>query len=218
LNLAAVVFDMDGVIIDSEPYWHVAEVEVFGSVGVPLTTEMCRQTTGLRMSATVDHWYEHYPWTGPAKLEIESRVKVRVGELVARHGRAIEGAIELIAALRGAGVPLAVCSSSPVFLIESVCEKLGIRQHFEFLQSAEDCVRGKPHPDPYLAAAAGLRQPPARCVAIEDSLNGMRSAKAAGMRVVGFTDSLSPADSDLCDLHCQSLLSLRADSIVALVG
>jgi mannitol-1-/sugar-/sorbitol-6-/2-deoxyglucose-6-phosphatase len=212
-----VIFDMDGVVIDSEPLWQMAEVEVFGSVGVPLTTEMCKQTTGLRMDATVDYWYERHAWNGPAKIDVERRVKARVGELIALRGRAIEGAIELIVALRERGVPLAVCSSSPAFLIEAVCEKLAIREHFEFLQSAEDCVRGKPFPDPYIAAAAGLGQPPSRCVAIEDSLNGLRSAKAAGMRVVAFTGHRSEAVSELCDLQCATLRSLSAASVMALV-
>ncbi len=196
--MGAVIFDMDGVLIDSEPHWHTAEIEVFGSVGVPLTEEKCLETTGLRTDALVDYWFERYPWTGPAKSEIARRVQERVRDLVVAKGTAIEGAVELVASLSAAGIPLAVCSSSPRFLIEATCSKLGIFSDFAALQSAEDCARGKPHPDPYLATADQLIVAPSSCVVVEDSINGMKSAKAAGMCVVGI--SSNPAARSFCDL------------------
>ena len=122
---------------------------------------------------------------GTAKSEVARRVQKRVRQLVTAHGSAIEGALELVAELRSAGVPLAVCSSSPRFLIEVTCNKLGILSSFLVLQSAEDCPRGKPHPDPYLATAERLGKVPAQCVVIEDSINGMKSARSAGMKVIG---------------------------------
>ena len=167
-------------------------------MGVPLTEERCLETTGLRTDALVDYWFERYPWTGPAKSEIARRVQERVRDLVIANGNAIEGSVELVASLSAAGIALAVCSSSPRFLIEATCSKLAILSHFVVLQSAEDCPRGKPHPDPYLATAERLGFVPSACVVIEDSINGMKSAKAAGMRVVGV--SSDPAAQSFCDL------------------
>ncbi len=204
--MSAVIFDMDGVLIDSEPHWHTAEIEVFGSVGVPLTEEKCLETTGLRTDALVDHWFERYPWNGPTKSEIVRRVQDRVRELVVANGTAIPGAVELVASLRAAGVTLAVCSSSPRFLIEATCTKLGIFSDFVVVQSAEDCPRGKPHPDPYLATAERLGLAPSACVVIEDSINGIKSAKSAGMSVLGI--SSDPAAQGLCDQLFPSLLAL----------
>jgi mannitol-1-/sugar-/sorbitol-6-/2-deoxyglucose-6-phosphatase len=215
--MAAVIFDMDGVLIDSEPHWHVAEIEVFGSVGVPLTVERCLETTGLRTDAMVDYWFSRHPWTGPSKSDVARQVQLRVRDLVVAHGTAIGGALELVASLHALGVPLAVCSSSPRFLIEATCNKLGILAYFRVLQSAEDCPRGKPHPDPYLATAERLGVGPATCVVVEDSINGMRSARAAGMRVVGVSSDPAARADGLCDRVCPSLSGLGADELRALL-
>jgi mannitol-1-/sugar-/sorbitol-6-/2-deoxyglucose-6-phosphatase len=213
--MGAVIFDMDGVLIDSEPEWHIAEIEVFGSVGVPLTEDRCLETTGLRTDALVDYWFERYPWTGPTRSEIARRVQERVRDLVVAKGSAIEGALELVASLRAAGMPLAVCSSSPRFLIEATCEKLGIVSDFVVIQSAEDCPRGKPHPDPYLATAERLGIAPRACVVIEDSINGMKSARAAGMRVIGV--SSNPAARGLCDVVVENVAAIGPAAVLALL-
>jgi mannitol-1-/sugar-/sorbitol-6-/2-deoxyglucose-6-phosphatase len=215
--MTAVIFDMDGVLIDSEPHWHVAEIEVFGSVGVSLTVERCLETTGLRTDAIVDYWFSRHPWTGPSKRDVARRVQERVRDLVILHGTAIDGSLELVASLHALGVPLAVCSSSPRFLIEATCKKLGILGYFRVLQSAEDCPRGKPHPDPYLATAERLGVGPATCVVVEDSINGMRSARAAGMRVVGISSDPAARADGLCDLVCPSLPMLGAGELLALL-
>ena len=215
--MPAVIFDMDGVLIDSEPRWHVAEIEVFGSVGVPLTAQKCLETTGLRTDAMVDYWYERHPWSGQTKSDVGRRVQERVRDLVIAHGTAIEGALELLGALRASGVPLALCSSSPRFLIEATCEKLGILRNFVVLQSAEDCARGKPHPDPYLATAERLGVAPAGCVVIEDSINGMKSARAAGMKVVGVSTDAAARAEGLCDMVSTSLVELEPSAVLALV-
>jgi len=215
--MSAVIFDMDGVLIDSEPRWHAAEIEVFGSVGVPLTEERCLETTGLRTDAMVDYWFERHPWTGQSKREVARRVQERVKELVVAQGTAVDGALELVASLRALNVTLAVCSSSPQFLIEATCNKLGILEGFRVLQSAEDCARGKPYPDPYLATAERLGVAPATCVVIEDSINGMKSARAAGMRVVGISSDPAARADGLCDRVCPSLSALGAGELRALL-
>ena len=122
----AIIFDMDGVLIDSEPLWRRAEVEVLGAVGVPLTEQMCAQTTGLPIVAAVDHWFQRFPWRGPSPEDLADAVVRRVSALVAREGVAMAGAVELVRDLHGAGALLGLCSSSPMSLIEVVCDRLAL--------------------------------------------------------------------------------------------
>lgn len=189
---------MDGVLIDSEPLWQEAEIEVFSSVGVPMTRAMAEQSTGLRMDLVAAHWFSAFPWTSESPSSVAERVKRRVAELIAQRGQPIPGAVALVRALRAAGVRLALCSSSARFLIDEVVRALAIADCFEVLLTAEDCVSGKPDPEPYLATAAALGLMPRQCVVIEDSINGMRSASAAGAWVVGYAAAPSPEARALC--------------------
>jgi HAD superfamily hydrolase (TIGR01509 family) len=214
-----VIFDMDGTLIDSEPLWKQAEMGIFAEVGVPLTADMSNETTGMRMDAAVEHWYERYPWKIVSKQEIAHRIKVRVRELVQRHGVPIKGAVELARALSAAGVELAVCSSSANFLIEAVCDQLGIRSLFKVLQSAEDCLHGKPHPEPYLLTARRLGVDPRDCVAIEDSIIGMTAAARAGMVVVGMPTAAQKSQAaGICAIVCADLTELSVEQILRLKG
>lgn len=214
-----VIFDMDGTLIDSEPLWKRAEMGVFAEVGVPLTANMSDETTGMRMDAAVEHWYERHPWQGVSKQEVAHRVKIRVKELVRLHGVPIKGAVELARSLSAAGVELAVCSSSANFLIEAVCDQLGIRSLFSVLQSAEDCLHGKPHPEPYLLTARRLGVDPEDCLAIEDSIIGMTAAARAGMVVAGMPSPVQRSQAaGICAIVCADLTELSVEQILRLKG
>jgi sugar-phosphatase len=183
--LRAAIFDMDGLLIDSEPLWRQAEIEVFGTVGVELTDELCSQTTGLRMDAAVQHWFERHPWTSKSPGRVEDEVKARVVDLVLDRAEPLPGVHEAVAFFRKRGVPVAVCSSSSRAIIAAVLRKLGLDDdRVEVVHSGEDEALGKPHPAAYLTTAALLGIPAHHCVAFEDSMNGMISAKAARMKVV----------------------------------
>ncbi len=212
-----VIFDMDGTLIDSEPLWKQAEMEIYGAVGVPLAPEMFAQTTGMRIDTAVEHWYRQFPWQGVSKEEIARRIKARVQDLVRRQGTPTRGAVELVRSLSSAGVELAVCSSSALIHIESVCDLLGIRSLFSVLQSAEDCEHGKPHPEPYLLTAKRLGVSPEDCLAIEDSIIGMTAAARAGMTVVGVpsADQRSEA-TQICSIVCADLTELSVSAILQL--
>ena len=177
---AAVIFDMDGVLVDSEPFWHQAELKVFRALGVPLEASMCLQTTGLRPDEVVRYWHERFPWPGDVK-EAERRVVDEVMRLVQAQGRARPGGAQALAWVGALNVPLGIASSSPYRLIEAVCAKLGVHDVFSVIHSAEEEPLGKPHPGVYLNAAAKLKVSPTACVAIEDSINGIVAAKAARM-------------------------------------
>jgi mannitol-1-/sugar-/sorbitol-6-/2-deoxyglucose-6-phosphatase len=183
LDVAA-IFDMDGVLIDSEPLWCRAEVEVFNNLGVPLKESMCSQTMGLRTSEVVSYWYAQFPWTGANQSAVAERILSRVGELVATEGKPMPGAVEAVQLCRRMHLPLALATSSPIHLVYLVLKRLGLQDAFDVLTSAETEEFGKPHPAVYLTTARRLGVHPSKCVAVEDSLRGMMSAKMAGMRCI----------------------------------
>jgi len=184
----AAIFDMDGVLIDSEPLWQAAEKAAFSRVGIELSDDMCRQTMGLRVDEVVGHWYSRYPWKGRSRSALQTEIIERVGAEIRRHGRAMPGVDDTLELLSARGWKIGLASSSPLALIHVVVKQLGIQGQFSALCSAFDEERGKPDPAVYLAAAKRLEVQPSRCIAFEDSPAGVASAKAANMRVVAIPD------------------------------
>jgi sugar-phosphatase len=203
--LRAVIFDLDGVLVDSEQLWRDAEIAVFGAIGVPLDDERCRETTGLRVDEVVRHWYERYPWPISAG-EPRGVADAVVAEMVRAMATApaVPGAVEAVRFCAAQGARVAVASSSPDELIAAALERLGLASLVETYHSAMDEELGKPHPAVYLTAAAKLGVSPLGCVAVEDSLNGVIAAKAARLRCVAVPDRWTPgfavADVILPDL------------------
>ena len=175
------MFDMDGVLLDSEPIWRGVEVEVFGRVGVELSEEDLIRTMGVRIADVVRLWHERQPWNDPPIDDVTDEIVERVATKIEREASLNEGTIEAIDRLRAHGLPLALASSSPMRLIEAVLRMGGLDDRFDVVLTGEDEEHGKPAPDVYLSAARALGVPAERCLAIEDSINGVRAAKAAGM-------------------------------------
>ncbi len=186
--MRAAIFDMDGLLIDSEPLWREAEVDVFGAVGVPLTEEMCRQTTGLRHDAVVRYWHARHPWDEPGLDELTVTLLDAAQSLIVKRGQLMAGAEQAIHDLHRLGLQLAIASSSPMSLIEAVVQKFGLGRFFSVLHSAEHEKAGKPDPAVYLSTMSLLGVAPQECVALEDSVSGMRAAKAAGAMVIAVPD------------------------------
>ncbi|MBS2038918.1 hexitol phosphatase HxpB [bacterium] len=203
LTINGILFDMDGVLIDSEPFWRQAEMELFATVGLTLSEEDCRQTTGLRIEEVVAHWYAIQPWSGTSPSLLSQQILDRVVELVGTQGQPMAGVQEALQACRQAGLPLGLASSSNYCLIEATLERLGLRPFFSVIHSAQDESWGKPHPAVYLSAASKLQVSPLRCLAIEDSLNGVISAKAARMPVLAIPDREQAANPRFCLADCQ---------------
>jgi HAD superfamily hydrolase (TIGR01509 family) len=177
----AVIFDMDGLLVDSEPLWRRAEIEVFSGVGVGLTEEDCMRTTGLRIDAVVAFWQRERPWVGAEPGELVERIVTRVIELVHEEGELMPGAIEAIDFFAARTLPLGLASSSPRRLIDGVLACFGLSTRFGVVCSAEGLARGKPDPAVYLHTAERMGHEPPRCLAIEDSIPGVLAAVAAGM-------------------------------------
>ncbi len=181
----ACVFDMDGVLIDTEPVWRQVEVDVFARVGVALTDEQLRDTWGMRIEEVVAHWYQQRPWNGIRPHAVQREIVREMVEYVRTQGEPMVGAIEAITTARSVGLRVAIASSSARELIDAVVERLGIIDVIDAVCTADDEVRGKPDPAVYLSAAQALDVMPSLCVAIEDSPVGVSAAVAAGMRCIG---------------------------------
>ena len=204
--IEAVVFDMDGVLIDSEQLWDEireqlarerggrwserAQADMMG-MSAPEWTRYMHDVVGLRESPE----------------EIDAEV---VGRLLARYEESLPllpGAVEAVERLASRR-PLAIASSSNRVVIDAVLARAGIAQLFRATVSSEEVVRGKPAPDVYLEAARRLDADPEGCVAIEDSRNGIRSAHDAGMRVIAIPNPHYPPDADVLALADDVLASL----------
>lgn len=194
----AVIFDMDGLLIDSEPIWREAEIEIFNNIGISLTEENCKETMGLRVDEVVEYWHSKYPWTNPTKKEIEKKIVEKVIALIKEKGIIKEGAQELLSFFAKMNMPMAIASSSQMKIIDAVLEKISIRDFIKVIHSAEYEPYGKPHPGVYITTAQKIGVEPECCLAFEDSLNGVSSAKAAKMKCVAVPDSAMKDDKRFC--------------------
>jgi mannitol-1-/sugar-/sorbitol-6-/2-deoxyglucose-6-phosphatase len=198
LPIEAVVLDMDGLLMDTEPVWRVAEVAVFTALGVALTEEELMGSMGQTIAAVVPVWRLREPAHGVGArrltdVEVQERIIEMVAAEVAATGVPMPGVTDAIALLRRLGLPVAIASGSPPRMIEVVTERLDLGW-IEVRCSAMDEPRSKPAPDVYLTAARRLGVRPERCVAIEDSPSGVLSAKAAGMLCIAVPDPLMEGD------------------------
>lgn len=177
--MRAYIFDLDGLLIDSEPWWRHAEMAVLRPLGVPLTEAMCAQTKGLRLDAVVRYWFARHPWAGPDLEAVHEAILVRMVRHLGEDALALPGAVEAVRACKATGRPVVVATSSPRRLVPPALRRLGLDGVIDGWHSAEDERYGKPHPAVYLRAAEGLGVAPTDCVAFEDSLTGLVAAKAA---------------------------------------
>jgi sugar-phosphatase len=180
----AAIFDMDGLLIDSEPCWQRAEREVFGSVGIEITADLARDTAQLTTREVTEHWYRFRPWRGRSLEDVEAAVIARVGELIRAEPRELPGVRPALAACSAMGWRVALASNSPRILCQLVVAELGITAAFDAIVSAEDVERGKPDPAIYRHAAHLLGVAAQECLVFEDSTGGVRAARAAGMSVI----------------------------------
>ena len=193
MDAAAIVFDLDGVLVDSERVWDSVRQQLVADRGGRWTPAA---TTAMQGMSTPE-WSAYLGTLGAAgtPAELARAVIDAMAGRYREHVPLLPGAVDAVTALAGRW-PLAVASSSPPELITAVLAAAGLAGHFRVVVSSEQVERGKPAPDVYLAAAAGLGVPPRDCVAVEDSANGLRSAAAAGMTVVAVPNPHFPPPAD----------------------
>jgi uncharacterized protein len=196
--VGAVILDMDGLPIDTEPAWRAAEASVFAAFGVQLSAADLVETTGQAIGEVVAAWRQRQAQRGGeidhlSDTEIADRITDVVIARVKEEGQPMAGVPAAITMFRRQRLGLAIASSSPMRLIDAVCERLGLGW-IQVRCSAFDETNGKPAPDVYLTAARRLGESPVRCLAIEDSPIGVLAAKSAGMRCLAVPDPLLAAD------------------------
>jgi HAD superfamily hydrolase (TIGR01509 family) len=187
-GLQAVLWDMDGLLVDTEPVWTVAEEELAERLGGTWSDELKASIAGTRLEASVPtilRWYDVEP-TPQRVAECASWLLERMVALFRTEVRILPGVTELLAALRREEVPVALVSSSYRVLVDAVLahgQQFGLGP-FEVTIAGDEVTQGKPHPEPYLLACERLRAHPANCVVLEDSAAGVTSGEAAGCAVV----------------------------------
>jgi len=209
--IRAVIYDMDGVIIDSEPLWREALIHCFNKVGFDFTQDKCRVTQGMRLIEVVEYWYAYQPWKGKSISEVEQDILTKVTELISEKGIAMEGVYESISLFKAKGYKIALASSSASTLISVVLDKLAIRNEFEVVNSAEFLKLGKPHPEVFIKTAEELNVPAINCLVIEDSFHGVLAAKAAVMQVIAVPEKKFHNDPrfSIAEYNLKSLKELK---------
>ena len=178
----AVVFDMDGVLIDSEPLWRLVMNDVFTEVGFTLTDIELKSTAGTPIEVVVALWLKQKNIKHCTAPEVTDQIVTRLVKRLPDEATAMPGVHKLITEFRNRGLALGLATSSPMRLVEAAIKVAKLEGIFTALCSAEHERRGKPAPDVYLSACRQLGVSPGRSLAIEDSANGVKSAKAAGMK------------------------------------
>lgn len=203
----AVIFDLDGVLLDSEQLWNRAKEELVGASGGTWRSDAPEAMMG--MSSHEWSRYLHDQLAVPLGIdEINRAVVRRIEELYRTELPLLPGAVETVRATQ-ARWPLGLASSSNRQIIDLMLDLSGLRGAFGAAISSEEVDEGKPAPDVYLAAARSLGADPASCVAVEDSSNGMKSAAAAGMAIVAVPNPHYPPDADALRLASITVDTIR---------
>lgn len=211
----AAIFDMDGLLIDSEPLWQEAGRETLAELGCTLTLAQYHTSTGLRTEEWIEHWFHFFGIDLQLAPTAVTTIINKAIEKIDNRGTVFEGATAAIEQFRRAGYQVGIATSSPMELVEVVLPKLQLPSPPDAIASAGTLPYGKPHPEVYLNCAAAMQVHPLQCVAFEDSFNGMIAAKAARMTCVVVP---APADFDApkwqaADLKLPSLASFRIEQL-----
>ena len=213
-HLQAVLFDMDGTLVDTEPYWIAAEYALVESFGGVWSDAHAHELVGNALLTSAEYIRRH----GNVTLEPEQIVEHLLDDVVLAAEQSMPwrpGALELLAHLRTAGVPCAMVTMSYTRLADAVVAALAPGT-FDVIVTGDQVMDGKPHPEAYLTAAARLGVDPARCVAIEDSPTGIASAEAAGCVVVAIPHAV-PVDAADSRTLATSMTTLTAEKLDVLV-
>ncbi|MDB5105602.1 MAG: 2-deoxyglucose-6-phosphatase [Fibrobacteres bacterium] len=200
------VFDLDGLLMDSEPVWRWAQQIAFTELGLSLSETMQHATTGLRLFEAVVVWKGYFPEADLDPEKLRSRLVGLVAGTLRDSGQPKPGAIRALEICAQAGCRMAIASSSAPEVIHAALDRLdslhpGAKGWFREILSAEGEIHGKPHPAVYLSAAARLGVEPRECIAFEDSVFGLKSAHAAGMHCVAVPEAHNRGRTEYAIAH-----------------
>lgn len=216
--MKAVIFDMDGVIVDSEPLWQQAEREVFSDLGVKVTDELCQITQSMTTTEVARFWYKQSPWSDTPVSEAESQVVDRVIELIQKHDCVIPDITRVVGELTSRGFRLGLATNSPYRIIPEVLARADLASAFEVISSSEFEKAGKPEPDVYLSTLKKLAVPPQKCLAIEDSNSGIVAAKKAGIKAIAFCNNGRNPIREAVSLQIQAFAHVDYTALEALTA
>jgi len=207
MHLNTVIFDMDGLLIDSEPYWQQAGMETLQQFSASLTPHQYHHTTGLRTPEWLDYWFSHFGISKDLIPDATAQLHENVIEKIKTMAAPMPGIDYIFAYFKERNFRIGLATSSPLSLVDEVVEKLGIGHFLEAIASAEHLPYGKPHPQVYMDCAQALGVNPLDCCCFEDSFNGLVAAKAARMKcvVIPTPDQYDLAKWGAADLKLQSL-------------
>jgi HAD superfamily hydrolase (TIGR01509 family) len=200
-SIQAAIFDMDGVVIDSEPTHELSLIIASEQLGRRMSWQETKQFKG---STELDCARLLIKMTGTPERDLQKIGQLRLEAFRTHYAevKLVAGVVGFLEFCKGAGWPLALTTSAPREFQELAFHQFDLSGYFEVVVTGDDVSQGKPHPEPYLKTAQKLGCPPSHCVVVEDSMNGVRSAKAAGCPTVGLATSfsaetLAAAGSDL---------------------
>lgn len=202
-RLSAIIFDMDGILIDSEPTWQKAEFQTMRELGLEISFDDTLQTTGLRIDQVVSYWYQRFPWDNYDNSEVAGKIVDQVVSYINKDGIAMAGVISALDYCRDKKLKIGLATSSSHAIVDAVLNKLDIRHYFNSTQSAEHLAYGKPHPEVYLNCALELGISPTECIAVEDSFNGLVAARAANMQALAIPAKKQRLESKWIIAHRQ---------------
>jgi sugar-phosphatase len=219
MKLNTVIFDMDGLIIDSEPLWYEAAQETLKVFNVSISEEAYNTTTGLRTPEFLEHWFRIFDIDKIHLAKTETEILERLIYKINTKGNMMQGVVHAINVFSDMNFKIGLASSSPFGVIHAVLDKLQLTHHFSAIASAEHLDYGKPHPQVFLDCARSLQSDPASCICIEDSFNGLIAAKAAKMKciIVPHPSQFEMARWNIADLKISSLADIHQQKIMEMI-
>ena len=184
MKKSAVIFDIDGLLINSEPLWNKAATEIFRQYGITLNDQQYALTTGLRSKEFVAYWLHQFNVPASQNEIAEKKIIQLALSLIDKEATLMPGVEHIFEFFLKKEFKMGLASSSPIELIEWVKDKLGIRSYIHASCSAQNLTYAKPHPQVYLDCAHGMHTNPLACICFEDSFYGLIAAKAAQMTCV----------------------------------
>lgn len=216
-QIKAAIFDMDGLLINSEPYWHAAELATFTEMGIdPAIRDKLPDTTGLRIDQVIKLWLQAAEISDITPAAISNKIIEKVTTQIIANQPLMPGVHQALTLCQQLGLKIGLASASPQALLQTVVSLFDLQRYFMVISSAEMLTYSKPHPQVYLNAASALGVDPLQCVALEDSVNGMIAAKSARMRLIVIPAAVQAASPvwSLADAKLTALTALNAEIIV----
>ncbi|MFT6919451.1 MAG: HAD superfamily hydrolase (TIGR01509 family) [Cognaticolwellia sp.] len=199
MNIKTVIFDMDGVLIDSEPFWRQAQIEELSKYKVKITIDDCiNYTMGRKLDDLADTWCKRFDLP-ISNIELQQNIMHSVISHIREQGQAKAGLYSLLNYLKKNNFNIGLATSSSVPVINAVLDHLSIRDFFTVICSADNEKYGKPHPDVYLSAMTQLKSNKEQCIIIEDSVTGMISGKAAAITTYVIPEDITEPKFSIAD-------------------